>query len=158
MIFTENKSKVLNQKIYISKQAIENMIKQRIIIKDIGMPRRQEVRDEVKWLCDSLGLMRGRDTENTSFKIMYELLDLFKEDSLVSTERVAKQLDIESPTINHHIRSFMETGIVMREKRKIALRGGSLTAAIEEMKRDSEMMFEKMMEVSKKIDDAFDLK
>lgn len=133
-------------------------MEKRIIIRSIDMPKKQEVRDEVKWLCDSLGLVRGRDTENTSFKIMYELLDLFKEDELVPTEKVAKNLEIESPTINHHIRSFMESGIILREKRKIALRGGSLTSAIEEMKRDSDHMFSRMIEISKKIDEAFELR
>lgn len=132
-------------------------MKQKIIIQEIDKPRTDKVKDEVKWVCDSLGLMSGRDTKNISFKIMYELLELFSEERLISTEEVSESLKIESPTVNHHIRSLMESGIIFREKRKIALRGGSLSAAIEEMKRDSDMMFSKLLEVSKKIDEEFDL-
>jgi len=47
--------------------------------------------------------------------------------------------------------------LTIREKRKIALRGGSLSAAIEEMKQNSERMFRRLLEVSKKIDEALDL-
>lgn len=132
-------------------------MKQRIIIQDIDKPRADKVKDEVKWICDSLGLMSGRDLDDISFKIMYELLELFSEDNLISTDEVAKSLKIEPPRVNHHVRGLMESGIIFREKRKIALRGGSLSAAIEEMRRDSDKMFSRLLEVSKKIDEAFEL-
>lgn len=133
------------------------MIKQKITIQNIDFPKNKKIKDEVKWICDSLGLIRGRDTENISFKIMYELLELFSKNNLVSTEDLARELKIENYTVNHHIRSLVESGIIFREKRKIALRGGSLSAAIEEMKRDSDLMFDRLLEVSKKIDKAFEL-
>ncbi len=132
-------------------------MRQRIIIREINKPREEKVQSEVKWICQSLGFTSGRDTENTSFKIMYEMLTQFKKNDIVATEEIAKSLHIEAPRVNHHIRNLMETGIVFREKRKVALRGGSLSAAIEEMKRDSDRMFENLMDVAKKIDTAFDL-
>jgi len=132
-------------------------MKQKIIIQNIDKPRADKVKDEVKWICDSLGLISGRDIDDTSFKIMYELLELFSEDNLISTEEVAKSLRIEAPRVNHHVRGLMESGIILREKRKIALRGGSLSVAIEEMRRDSDIMFSRLLEVSKKIDEAFEL-
>ncbi len=129
----------------------------KIIIQDIDKPKVNRVKEEVKWICDSLGLMSGRDLDDISFKIMYELLELFSEDNLISTDEVAKSLKIESPRVNHHVRGLMESGIIFREKRKIALRGGSLSAAIEEMRRDSDMMFSRLLEVSKRIDKVFEL-
>lgn len=132
-------------------------MKQKIIIRSIDKPRETKIKDEVKWICNSLGLMSGRDVNDISFKIMYELLELFSEENLISTEEVANSLKIESPRVNHHIRSLMDSGIIFREKRKIALRGGSLSAAIEEMRRDSNQMFNRLLEVSKKVDEAFEL-
>lgn len=88
---------------------------------------------------------------------MYELLDLFSEEKLVPTEEIASSLKIEPPRVNHHIRTMMESGILFREKRKIALRGGSLSAAIEEIKKDSERIFNRLLEVSKKLDEKFNL-
>ncbi len=132
-------------------------MKQRIIIKNIDQPRENKVQEEVKWICNSLGLKSGRDINDTSFRIMYELLDLLSEENLISTDEIARSLKIDSPRVNHHVRRLMETGVIFREKRKIALRGGSLSAAIEEMKRDSDQIFNRLLEVSKRIDEVFNL-
>ena len=131
-------------------------MRQRIIIRDINIPKNEKPSNEIKWICDSLGFTSGRDIEDTSFKIMNQLLEQFKKHDIVATEEIARSLRIEAPTVNHHIRNLMETGFLFREKRKIALRGGSLSAAIEEMRRDSDKMFEKIMEVAKKIEEEFD--
>ena len=132
-------------------------MRKRIIIQDIDLPKKRHVKNDVHWICNSLGLISGRDIENTCFKIMREMLGFFSEESLVSTETISKSLKIECPRINHHIRGLMESGIIYREKRKIALRGGSLSSAIEEMKRESNQMFDRLLEISKKIDKRFDL-
>ncbi len=132
------------------------MIRQRIIIQDLERPREHKFDKDLFWMCDSLGFMSGRDTEHTSFKIMQELLDQFKTHDIIATESIAKALNLDAPRVNHHIRNFTESGFVFREKRKIALRGGSLTAALEEMKRDSDRMFERLMDVAKKIDGALE--
>ncbi len=132
-------------------------MRHRIIIQQINKPKSNRVKDEIRWVCDSLGLMKGRDINDISFKVMYKLLNLFSKHNLVSTEEICKVLKLEPYRVNHHVRSLMESGIVFREKRKIALRGGSLSSAIEEMKRDSELMFNRLLEVSKKIDKSFDL-
>ncbi|MBD3252914.1 ArsR family transcriptional regulator [Candidatus Pacearchaeota archaeon] len=129
----------------------------KITIREINKPRhhRERISDELKWICESLGLMAGRDVEDTSFRIMKELLNEFRTKTIVPTECLVRSLKMEAPRINHHIRNLMETGILSRKKRKITLKGGSLSAAIEEMKRESDRMFERILEVSKKIDDRF---
>ena len=132
-------------------------MRQRIIIMDINKPRVDKPKEEIKWICESLGFRSGRDIEDTSFKILNEMLGQFKKHDNIATEEIAKSLRIESPTVNHHIRNLMESGFVLREKRKVVLRGGSLSHAIEEMKRDSDKMFERIMEVARKIDDEFGL-
>lgn len=132
-------------------------MRHKIIIQDIDKPRSNRVKDDVRWICNSLGLSSGRDLDDISFKVMFNLLDMFSGDSLISTEEISRLTKIEPHTVNHHVRGLMGTGIIFREKRKIALRGGSLTSAIEEIKRDSEVMFSRLLEVSKKIDKKFEL-
>lgn len=128
-------------------------MERRIVIRKIEMPKKNSVKEDLRWFCESLDLKNGRDTEETSFKVLCELLEQLSEDRLIATEEIAKSLNMESPRINHHIRSLMESGIFLREKRKIALSGGSLTAAIEEMRRESDEMFERITEVAKRIDE-----
>lgn len=132
-------------------------MRRKITIKEVNRPKSRKIKDEIRWVCDSLDLMKGRDIDDTSFKILCGLFRLFSENKLVSTEEVSNLLHLEPYKVNHHIRRFMESGLVFREKRKIALRGGSLSAALEELKRDSEAMFDRLLEVSKKIDKAFRL-
>lgn len=129
----------------------------RIIIQEVNHPKNKNTKKEVKWICDSLGLIKGRDTEDVSFKIIYQILNSFSDKDLVSTEEIANSLKLESPRVNHHIRMLMGSGIIFREKRKIALRGGSLTNAIQEMQRDSERFFQRILEISKKLDKKFEL-
>ena|SRR5690606_31164827 len=128
-------------------------MKQKIIIQDIDLPKADKIKDDVKWICESLGFMSGRDTEYTSFKIMFKLLQEFRNDEIIATETIARSLRLEPPTVNHHLRNLLETGVIVREKRKVVLRGGSLSSAIEEMRRDSDRLFERVLEIAKKIDE-----
>lgn len=128
---------------------------QEINLKELDMPLKTKKGNDVRWICDSLGLISGRDTEATSFKIMQGLLNEFKLRPLVSAEEISALLSLEQPCVNHHFRTFIESGILVREKRKVMLRGGTLTSAIEEMQRDSEKMFERILEISKNIDKRF---
>ncbi len=129
----------------------------RIIIREIEKPRNGRVREDVKWICESLGFVSGRDVDDNSFRIMFKLLEELKKEDIVPTESIARGLKMESPAVNHHLRNLMDTGVIVREKRKVTLRGGSLTAAIEEMKRDSDKMFERILEIAKKIDEDLGL-
>ena len=128
---------------------------QEINLKELDMPSNRKKGEEIRWVCDSLGLINGRDIDDTSFKIMHGLLKEFKVRPLVSAEEISHLLKIEQPSVNHHFRSFIDSGILIREKRKVMLRGGSLTSAIEEMQRDSEKMFERVLEISREIDKKF---
>lgn len=132
-------------------------MKRRVSIRDVEKPKDKGHEEDLKWICDSLSLVSGRDVEDSSFKIMSELLNKFSEKDMVSTETLSDSLGMDSPRINHHLRRLMESGIVNREKRKVVLRGRSLTDSIKEMKRDSDKLFEKLMDVSKRVDREFGL-
>lgn len=132
-------------------------MKQRIILQNIDKPKNKGQKNEIEWVCTSLGLVNGRDTKNVSFKIIYKLLRLFSNEDSISTNELSKQIGIDPPSINHHIRKLTESGIVLREKKKIKLRGGSLSSAIEEIQRDSEKLFDRLLETSKKIDKSLNL-
>lgn len=129
-----------------------------IFLREINhMPIENEFSKDLKWVCESLGLSSGRDIEGTSFKVLYEFLGRFGEEALVSSESIARDLALEQSRVNHHFRNFIDSGILLREKRKVTLRGGSLTSAIKELQRDSEKMFERLLEVSRRIDEQLDL-
>lgn len=127
-----------------------------ISIRSLDAPRSENIRDEIRWVFDSLGLISGRDTADTSFQIFYEFLKgLSPEDCVsVSSQEIADKLNIETSKVNHHIRTLTSCGILFREKKKIRLRGGSLSAAIEEMRKDADRIFDDLIEISEEIDKA----
>jgi predicted transcriptional regulator len=132
-------------------------MKRKISIRDVEKPKSENQKEDLKWVCDSLNLVSGRDVEDSSFRIMSELLNKLSENDMISTENLSESLGMDSPRINHHLRRLSESGIVSREKRKVVLRGRSLTDSIKEMKRDSDKLFERLMDVSRKIDKGFGL-
>ena len=132
-------------------------MRKRIILTKTDRPKNQKTKEYLKWVCTSLGFSSGRDIDDTSFKIMCQLLTEFKNEEIIPTVRIAESLKIESPTVNHHLRNLMESGVILREKRKVVLRGGSLSAAIEEMREDAERIFNRAIEISKEIDKRFGL-
>jgi len=90
-------------------------MRHRIIIQEIDKPHRNYLQDEVKWICESLGLTSGRDTEDMSFKIMYDLLNQFQSNDIVPSEEVARSLSVDTPRVNHHLRNLMDTGIIIKK-------------------------------------------
>jgi predicted transcriptional regulator len=54
--------------------------------------------------------------------------------------------------VNHHLRNLINTGLIYREKRMLYLRGGSLKAAVQEMRKDSERMFDELEAIAGEID------
>jgi predicted transcriptional regulator len=132
-------------------------MEQKITVQKVNRSSNKSIKEEIEWICDSLSLSNGRDTEGVSLKIMQELLNLFSKNELISTEEISKNLGIKPYVINHHIRKLMESGIIIRKKRKIALRGGSLSGAIEEMKEDSDAIFNKLLNISKIVEKEINL-
>lgn len=130
---------------------------QKVMLRKVNSPREPDTRADIEWLCNSLCLIEGRDTQNTSFEILSGLLKLFSREESISTDYLSEYLSIDSARINHHVKNLVDRGIVYREKKRIKLRGGNLTNAIKEIKSHSDNLFEKMIEKSEDIDSKLSL-
>jgi predicted transcriptional regulator len=120
-----------------------------IFLKKINKPHSHNPKTEFEWFCESLGLTTGRDIENTSRKIIIRLVENKNRFQGISTEDIAKDLDIPVSRVNHHLRNLIKSGFIYRKNKKIYFRGGSLRAAIEEMRRDAERIFEDLENMAK---------
>jgi len=126
-----------------------------IMVRFVERPRQRDMGADIRWICNSLGVCGGRD--DVSFKIVKNILNRYPKEHHLSTEMIAKDLLINPNRVNHHIRNMMDSGLFYRERKKIVLRGGSFTRALEEMKKDSERMFDDLIEKAKKIDERLGL-
>jgi predicted transcriptional regulator len=128
------------------------MMVQQIILRYLEKPHVKSMEDDLLWLCDSFGFSSGRDVENTATRIIFSLLDKLSNDELISSEALAGDLNIKVSRVNHHLRNLNDSGLLYRKKRLIYLRGGSLKAAVKEMRKDSERIFDELENAAEEID------
>ncbi len=131
---------------------------QEIILRNIEKPRIKSLEEDLLWFCDSFGFSAGRDTENTATRIIFSLLDKLSNDETVSSEALAGDLEIKISRVNHHLRNLNDSGLLYRKKGLIYLRGGSLKAAVEEMRKDSERILDELEGMAEEIDSLMGLK
>ena len=125
---------------------------QQIILRYLEKPHEQSLEDDLLWLCDSFGFSSGRDTENTATRVVFSLLDKLSNDEITSSESLAEDLEIKISRVNHHLRNLNDSGLLYRKKRLVYLRGGSLKAAVKEMRKDSERIFDELESIAEEID------
>jgi len=125
---------------------------QQIILKYLEKPHVKSLEDDILWLCDSFGFSSGRDTENTATRIVFTLLDRLSNEQITSSESLAEDLEIKISRVNHHLRNLNDSGLLYRKKRLVYLRGGSLKAAVKEMRKDSERIFDELESIAEEID------
>lgn len=132
---------------------------QQIILINLEKPREKKLEDDIHWFCNSFGLSSGRDTENIATQIVHDLLQQISErEDRVSSDVIAENLDVNLSRVNHHIRNLINAGLIYRQKRALHLRGGSLKAAVQEMRKDSERMFQELEEMAEEIDEQMGLR
>ena len=132
---------------------------QQILLIKLEKPREKKLDQDIHWLCNSFGLSSGRDTENLATKIVMDLLEQMSgSEEKVSSEKIAESLDVNPSRVNHHVRNLINSGLLYRERRRLCLRGGSLKAAVQEMRKDSERIFNELEEIAEEIDRQMGLK
>ncbi len=122
-------------------------------LKKINKPKKGAIENDINWLCNSLCLSSGRDTEFTSTKIISDILNKLSENEKVFSEGIANDLGLKQGLVNHHLRNLIDSGIVVREKKQIFIKGGSLKESIIEMRQDVLSMFENIEKMAEEIDE-----
>jgi predicted transcriptional regulator len=123
-----------------------------IILRNIEKPLIRSLDEDLLWFCDSFGFSSGRDVEKTAMKIIFSLVDKLSNNEVISSEDLAGDLNITISRVNHHIRNLNDSGLLYRKKRLLYLRGGSLKAAVREMRKDSERIFDELEDIAQEID------
>jgi len=125
---------------------------QRITIIKSRKPARRNINEELQWFGSSLGLFNLRDKDKSCFRIFIELLKSAKMNRSMSSDELAKKLNLSRGTVVHHLNKLMESGIVVHEKNRYMLRVSNLQALIDEIKKDMARMLGDLNEAAKDID------
>lgn len=143
---------------YIWFESNIRVMTRQIILVSIEKPAEKDLEKDIHWFCDSFGLSSGRDVEDISKKIVMDLLSNLARNEGVTSEMLASSLDINLSRVNHHLRNLIGSGLVYRRKKMLYLRGGSLKAAVREMRKDSERIFDELEKIAEEIDDEVGLR
>jgi predicted transcriptional regulator len=128
------------------------MIDQRISLRAVERPQASGTEENFSWFCESLGLTHGRDLDTTAERVVLQILEEVAEEPGVSSARIAERLAIAPARVNHHVRNLVATGLLYRRKKLIYLRGGSLAAAVTEMRKDADRIFDELGAVAETLD------
>jgi len=130
---------------------------QHITLNNLRKPEK-DTASEIDWMCESLGLRRGRDTEHVTKRLVRHMLEKTSGKASMSSDEMAKDLDIDVQRVNYHLRNLIHAGFLYREKRRIFLRDDSVKDTIEELRKDTNRIFDRLAEVGSHIDEALGIK
>ncbi|RMD57786.1 ArsR family transcriptional regulator [Candidatus Woesearchaeota archaeon] len=131
---------------------------QKIILRSMDKPSVKDTVEDINWLCDSFGFSTGRDIERFTAKTLITLLRRISREAGVASEELARDLHTSPARVNYHVRSLMDSGFLVRERRRIFLRAGSMKAAVEEVRKDANRIFDDLALIAQEIDSAMGIK
>ena len=130
---------------------------QRITIIRVSRPRQHNVNDELKWLGHSLGLFTERDKDSSLYRLFVELIKSRRGNQLLTSDELAHRVGLSRGTVVHHLNKLLESGIVISERNRYALRVGNLEVLIEELRKDVRRTLDDLKAIAKQIDEELEL-
>lgn len=126
---------------------------QQIIIKKIRSPAPGKLDDDIDYLCKSLGYFSQRDKNDSAGKIFRLLVrETCAPECCLTSDEIAEKLNLTRGAIVHHLNSFIDAGIVIKEHKRYRLRSASLQKSIEEIREDIDRLLEQMIKIAIEID------
>lgn len=125
-----------------------------ILIKKVRSPAPGNVNSDIDYICRSFGYFTQRDKQDSAGKIFRLLVkESCGSGEGMSSDQIAKELDLSRGAIIHHLNSFIDSGLVIKEHNTYRIRSCSLQRSLEEIKEDIDRMFKQMMKIASEIDE-----
>ncbi len=125
-----------------------------INIQKVKLPKKGSIEEDINYLCKSLGYFSNRDKNETAGKIFRIIVQRgVAEDEGVKSEEIANEVGLTRGAIIHHLNSFIDSGIIVKERNSYRLRAQSLRKSLEEVKTDMERIFREMIKIAEEVDE-----
>ena len=115
-----------------------------------------DVNKQVMWFSGTMGLFTCRDKSKSCYRIFLELLKAAKQGKALSSDEIAYRLHLSRGAVVHHLNNLIDSGMVVSQKNKYALREASLDLLVKDLKKEMDEMFAEMNSVAEEIDRALD--
>ncbi|MBC7218724.1 MAG: ArsR family transcriptional regulator [Hadesarchaea archaeon] len=127
-----------------------------ILIRAMKQPVKSTLDGDLKWLCESLGLLGARDKSETALKIFKAFL-LESRKGPVTIEEISNHVKLSRTAIVHHLNRMRKAGVVMKEGNRWELRSHSLQKMVDEVELDIQRALKSIREIAEDIDAMLNL-
>ncbi|MFO7677616.1 MAG: winged helix-turn-helix domain-containing protein [Thermoplasmatota archaeon] len=125
-----------------------------VLIKKIRLPAAGNINEDINFICKSFGYFSLRDKQDSAGRIFRLLVKQGCGHSTgISSDDLAKELDLSRGAIVHHLNNFIKSGLVVKECNLYRIRSESIQKSIEEIKEDIDRIFKQMSKIAKEIDE-----
>ena len=129
-----------------------------LYLRELRQPYHGRTREEVlMWLCQSLGFCGERDRDNSSVAVFRVLLEAALEDRGLTSSEIAERCGLSRGSVIHHINRFKKRGLVIHVGNRYMLRRTTLSATLQEIKKDTLKIIDDLTLVAEEIDRKFGL-
>ena len=122
---------------------------ERIAIKQVGRPAKQDVDALVSWFCESLDLS---DRDSLEPRILKEIINNSMSGAGITSKELNRKLSAPRTTVIYNLNRLIYSGMVVRKGRKYYLREVDMTRTLEGLQADMDREFGRMIEFAEKID------
>ena len=125
----------------------------KIRLKKVRTPAPGNLTGDIDFIFQSFGYFSQRDKNNTAGRIFRLLVKDTAEGEGLTSDEIAEALDLSRGALVYHLNNFMAARLVVKEKNKYRLRSQSLQKSIEEIRQDTQRVFNEMLKIAEAIDE-----
>ncbi|MEM2890774.1 MAG: ArsR family transcriptional regulator [Candidatus Hadarchaeum sp.] len=127
-----------------------------ILIRALKQPARSTLDGDLKWLCESLGVLGVRDKSETALKIFRAILFESRKGP-VTIEDISNHVKLSRTAIVHHLNRMKKAGVLLKEGNRWELRSHSLQKMVDEIELDIQRALKSIREIAEDIDTTLNL-
>ena len=132
-------------------------LEERIVIYRKRLPIEPSIDEDLKWMCEALGLCGPKDKDKTCMRVFKRVIITTQDGTGVTSSELVEEFGLSRTSIVHHLNHLLQSGIVERKKSRYLLRRNNLQRTLTELQHDVQRMFENMQEIANELDRELEL-
>jgi len=126
------------------------------LIRTMKQPAKSTLDGDLKWFCESLGLLGVRDRSETAVKVFKAFLMESKKGQ-ITVDDISQHVKLSRTAIVHHLNRMRRAGVISKEGSKWELRSHSLQKIVDEIELDIQRTLKSIREIAEDIDASLNL-
>lgn len=126
-------------------------------VKRLREPLKNQLDQDIEWICNSLGFLTSRDQDKTAFKILKALINSAKMGKGLTSEELTEYVEPTIGSVIYHLKKLMKAGLVVKLNSNYELRMNSFLKTIEEIEKEITIVLSDIKMIARDIDDRVGL-